>query len=48
MSNLNTIVEQLSKLTVLEAADLVKLLEELSLTNGFSHQRHEYRTPWQR
>ena len=28
MSNLNTIVEQLSKLTVLEAADLVKLLEE--------------------
>lgn len=28
MSNLNTIVEQLSKLTVLEAADLVKILEE--------------------
>lgn len=28
MSNLNTIVEQLSKLTVLEAADLVKQLEE--------------------
>lgn len=28
MSNLNTIVEQLSKLTVLEAADLVKVLEE--------------------
>jgi len=28
MSNLNTIVESLSKLTVLEAAELVKLLEE--------------------
>ncbi len=28
MSNLNTIVESLSKLTVLEAAELVKVLEE--------------------
>jgi large subunit ribosomal protein L7/L12 len=28
MSNLNTIVESLSKLTVLEASELVKLLEE--------------------
>lgn len=28
MSNLNTIVETLSKLTILEAAELVKLLEE--------------------
>ena len=41
MAELAKIVEDLSKLTVLEAAELSKLLEE----NGASRPRHRLRLP---